>query len=331
VWTRGSPGVLGSEGAALEVGYVYNDLASVEAALTRGEAAGDVAAIFVGGCSYLYSRPTVEPTAAFAKGLRALADQHKCLLVVDEIRTNFRVGKSLRGHWADLLTDGSLPAEGSSDASHSFSSAIASASSYSSSSSSSSSAAAAAASAARLAPDLHCLCKALANGHPLAALVGNLRSRDAAAAVTATGTYWLSPAPMAAALATLDVMARDDNAALQHTQRAGRRLAEGLAQMAVAHRLAVAVSGPAAMPFLTFDADGSGGGNGGGGPGLHSRPRGEVFCAAWAALGVWAHPHHNWYLSAAHSDGDVEFALATADRAFGTVAAMEPAIWERER
>jgi hypothetical protein len=46
---------------------------------------------------------------------------------------------------------------------------------------------------------------------------------------------------------------------------------------------------------------------------------------------VWAHPHHNWYLSAAHSDGDVEFALATADRAFGTVAAMEPAIWERER
>jgi glutamate-1-semialdehyde 2,1-aminomutase len=103
VWARGSPGVLDPEGAAFEAGYTYNDLASVEAALTQGQAAGDVAAIFVGGCSYMYSKPTVEPTPEFAKGLRALADKHGCLLVVDEIRTNFRVGQSLQGHWADLV------------------------------------------------------------------------------------------------------------------------------------------------------------------------------------------------------------------------------------
>ena len=108
VWARGSPGVLAPEGAAFEAGFTYNDLASVEVALTQGKAAGDVAAIFVGGCSYMYSKPTVEPTPDFAKGLRELADRHGCLLVVDEIRTNFRVGRSLQGHWADLLSGNNL-------------------------------------------------------------------------------------------------------------------------------------------------------------------------------------------------------------------------------
>jgi len=48
-----------------EVAFVYNDLGSVEAALTAHE--GEVAAIFVGGCSYPYSAPTEEPTAHFVQ------------------------------------------------------------------------------------------------------------------------------------------------------------------------------------------------------------------------------------------------------------------------
>jgi glutamate-1-semialdehyde 2,1-aminomutase len=187
--------------------------------------------------------------------------------------------------------------------------------------------AAAAATAARLAPDLHCLCKALANGHPLAALVGSAASRDAAASVTATGTYWLAPAPMAAALATLDALASNDCAALRHTQRVGSELSTGLLDLAQSHDFAVTMSGPAAMTFLTFDADDddANAGNSGHHHGA-SRPRGEAFCAAWASEGVWAHPHHNWYLSAAHSEKDISFALDAADRAFRAVAAMETTI-----
>ena len=47
-------------------GYTYNDLESVERAVER--LGGDVAAIFVGACSYPYSAPTAEPTAEFASG-----------------------------------------------------------------------------------------------------------------------------------------------------------------------------------------------------------------------------------------------------------------------
>ena len=75
---------------AVEGGFAYNDLDSVERAVE--ERGGDVAAIFVGGCSYPYSGDTVEPSAAFARGLRRIADRCGALLVLDEIRTNFRMG-----------------------------------------------------------------------------------------------------------------------------------------------------------------------------------------------------------------------------------------------
>lgn len=144
--------------------------------------------------------------------------------------------------------------------------------------------------------------------------------------MTATGTYWLAPAPMAAALATLDALALNDGAALQHTQRVGSELSLGLSDLAKRHGYAVTMSGPVAMPFLTFDADDAGASTNSGHHHGASRPRGEAFCAAWASEGVWAHPHHNWYLSAAHNDTDISFALDAADRAFQAVAGMEKAM-----
>ena len=98
---------------------------------------GDCAAIFVGGASYPYSAAMEMATPEFARGLRALATEYGALLVLDEIRTNFRVGPSVRGHWASLS---------------------------------------AAPDGLDVAPDMSCICKAVANGHPLAALVGGARA-----------------------------------------------------------------------------------------------------------------------------------------------------------
>ena len=39
-----------------------------------------------------------------------------------------------------------------------------------------------------------------------------------AAQITASGTYWLTGGPMAAAMATLDVIEADGSAAMQHMQ-----------------------------------------------------------------------------------------------------------------
>ena len=65
----------------------------------------------------------------------------------------------------------------------------------------------------------------------------------------------------------------------------------------------------AAMPLMTFDEEAP-----------DARPLGERWCAAAAAGGAWLHPHHNWYLCAAHTAEDIERTLAAADRAFEEVA-----------
>jgi glutamate-1-semialdehyde 2,1-aminomutase len=186
-WMRGANGVLPEVSSDFEVPYTYNDLGSVKAALQSAD--GDCAAIFVGGASYPYSAETEMATPEFAQGLRKLADEYGVMLVLDEIRTNFRVGPSVRGHWAALGAAGS---DGSD-----------------------------------VAPDMQCICKAVANGHPLAALVGNERARDGASIITASGTFWLSGGPMAAALKTIDILEADDSAAMGHMQAMGSMLTDG--------------------------------------------------------------------------------------------------------
>eukprot|EP00038_Savillea_parva_P018349 m.23178 g.23178 ORF g.23178 m.23178 type:complete len:479 (+) comp4061_c0_seq1:42-1478(+) len=294
-WLGTKPGVLPAESSAHEVGYIYNDLESVARALESTH--GDCAAIFVGGCSYPYGGRTELLTPEFTRGLRQLANDHGALLVLDEIRTNFRVGTgSAPGHWAEIaatVTDdhahndyGDHPPTCTTnhvnEATHS-------------------------AVAAALAPDMYCMCKALANGHPIAALVGNAHARDGAAAITASGTYWLSAPPMAAALATLDVLAADNHAAMRHMQAMGLRLRRGLEHQAATRGMDVAVTGPDAMPFMTFAVDDA-----------HpsTRPVAHAWCAAAADGGVWLHPLHNWYLTLAHTEADIDATLAATDAAF---------------
>lgn len=263
-WLRGAAGVLPQDGEEFEVGFKFNDLESVEQAVIGLD--GDCAAIFVGGLSYPYSAPMVDPTPEFARGLRDIADAAGAMLVLDEIRTTCRVGSTVGGgHWSELATG--------------------------------------------TAPDMYTQCKAIANGHPIAALLGNERARDGAAAVTASGTYWLTAAPMAAALRCVDILEADDSAVMKQIQATGQQLVDGLRAAAAARSLSVTVSGPVAMPFLTFDDEVP-----------HKRPKSELWCAVAAKHGAWFHPHHNWYLTASHTADDIEQTVAIAGKAFDAVA-----------
>jgi len=155
-------------------------------------------------------------------------------------------------------------------------------------------------------PDLACYCKAIANGYPLSACVGREALRAAAQEVFFTGSFFTSAVPMAAALACLRELAATD--AIARMAALGTRLCRGLEEAARAHDLEVVTSGPPAIPFMSFRDD----------PGQSlNRP----FCAAAAERGVYLHPHHNWFLSAAHTDADVDRTLAVADEAFRIVAA----------
>jgi len=155
-------------------------------------------------------------------------------------------------------------------------------------------------------PDLTCYCKAIANGYALSACLGRERLRGAAERVFFTGSYFTSGVPMAAALACLDELERSGG--IERMNRVGQLLRDGLERQAKSHRLEIHQSGPPSIPFLTFAAD----------EGKFARSR--RFCAECCRLGVYFHPHHNWFLSAAHGEEEIRVTLEATDEAFAIVS-----------
>jgi glutamate-1-semialdehyde 2,1-aminomutase len=153
-------------------------------------------------------------------------------------------------------------------------------------------------------PDLICFSKALGNGHPISATLGRQELRVAAAKVFLTGSFWYGAVPMAASLACLRVLERDN--AISHMQKMGMLLTEGLQQRATKHGLQVRNSGPPSLPYLTFSNE-------------KNFLRQQRFCTETVRRGVFFHPHHNWFISAALKERDVEQALRAADEAFAIV------------
>jgi len=154
-------------------------------------------------------------------------------------------------------------------------------------------------------PHMVTMGKAMANGYPLSVLLGEKDLARTASGFFITGTYWMSAAPMMAAMATLDEMVRLGG--IPRLEKLGLRLKEGLEGLGRKAGFAARVSGPLAIPYLTFDED----------PDLYLN---QEFCAAMADRGVFMHPHHNWFLSLAHSERDIESTLDAADEAFRQLA-----------
>jgi glutamate-1-semialdehyde 2,1-aminomutase len=153
-------------------------------------------------------------------------------------------------------------------------------------------------------PDLVCFCKAIANGHPISALMGSGALKTPASKVFYTGSYWFSAAPMAAALATLKLLKKIDGPAKM--QRTGKELCDGLVDLAEKHGFKLKVTGVPSMPYLRLTDDDS--------LMLHQR-----WCAECTRRGAYFTSHHNWFLSTAHSREDILRTLAIADEAFAVL------------
>jgi glutamate-1-semialdehyde 2,1-aminomutase len=150
-------------------------------------------------------------------------------------------------------------------------------------------------------PDLACYCKAIANGYPISAIVGTEALKGAAAKVFYTGSYWYQAAPMAAALACLAELERLD--ASQRMQDYGRALTDGMKRLADQHGYELKVSGVPSMPYLRLTDDPS--------LMLHQRFIGEC-----ARRGAYMTSHHNWFMSCAHTQDDLDHTLAIVEDAF---------------
>ena len=156
------------------------------------------------------------------------------------------------------------------------------------------------------APDLTCYAKAMANGYPIAACLGRTPLYRAAAAVFATGTFWMQQGPMAAAMACIRRLEETDGVALMRQR--GTELIDGLRQVAVRHGERLHVSGLPSMPKVRFATE-------------DDFLRFQRFCAAATRRGAYFHPFHNWFLSTAHSAEDVARTIDIADAALAEVRA----------
>jgi glutamate-1-semialdehyde 2,1-aminomutase len=157
-----------------------------------------------------------------------------------------------------------------------------------------------------VAPDLSAWGKAIANGYALAALVGKEEVREAAAKVFATGSFWWTGDAMAAGLATLEVMEREDS--LGKMNDWGTKFQEGLAAAAAARGLGVEVTGPPTMPYARFTDDDD------------ERGIADIFTAACGKHGLYLHPRHNWFVSAAMDERDLDQALTAVEAGVDAVA-----------
>jgi glutamate-1-semialdehyde 2,1-aminomutase len=155
-------------------------------------------------------------------------------------------------------------------------------------------------------PDLSAWSKAIANGYALSAVTGNDIMRDAASRLFVTGSFWCSAVSMAAAIATLDELERIDGPRVMRDL--GQRFRDGIANQAAEAGVGVRQSGPPQMPTILFDNDAD-------------FAMGERFSAEALKRGVYLHPRHNMFLSAAHTVDDIDFALEATQEAFAALRA----------
>src|SRR5262249_37026747 len=145
------------------------------------------------------------------------------------------------------------------------------------------------------APDVICYSKAIANGHPLSAVLARETLRPAAERIYFTGSFFFASGAFTAPLATPHVLEPTDPIARIH--HIGTLLIEGLAAQAKRYGLVLAPTGPAPMPVIRFADD-------------PDRARIRHWCGLVTEGGAYAHPSHNWFVSAAHTEADVERTLA---------------------
>jgi glutamate-1-semialdehyde 2,1-aminomutase len=155
-----------------------------------------------------------------------------------------------------------------------------------------------------VAPDLSAWSKAIGNGYPLAAVLGSGSLSEAASRIFVTGSFWFQAVPMAAAIATITAIR--DEGAVPAMESIGTKLREGIERQALATGVTVLQTGPAQMPNLRFADD-------------RRFAKARVFCGSVVDHGVIVHPRHNWFVSAAHTDHDVERVLEATWEGFQAV------------
>ena len=163
-------------------------------------------------------------------------------------------------------------------------------------------------------PDLATYAKALGGGTVLSALAGRREFMDwiVSGKVVHAGTLNGNPLSLAAASATLNVLAQNGGAVFRDIERLGRRLQQGLTTVLRNAGHTLVTQGYGAVFQLSFMDQ----------PARNYRDTMRAdkrlysdFALALLDEGVLVLPDGRWYLSAAHTEADIDATLAAAERA----------------
>jgi len=170
-------------------------------------------------------------------------------------------------------------------------------------------------------PDLATFGKAVGGGVPLSVIAGRAAvvEQMAGGGVSFGGTFNGNPISMAGSLATLGELSKDDGAALRHANAVGETLRRAIPELARKHGIALIAEGFGAAFAIHFT----------------KRPRlteyRDTFDDNREALtlclrllldeGVYALPDGRFYVSAVHTEEDVERTLAAFDKVFPALPA----------
>mgnify|MGYP001163163025 CR=1 FL=1 len=150
-------------------------------------------------------------------------------------------------------------------------------------------------------PDLIAFSKAIANGYALSALVGVESLRVDAAKIFHTGSFWFCAGSFAASMACLKELQRLDGANLM--QALGKQLTDGIKSLAESHGYTMKVSGELSMPYMRITDD-------------DNVMLQQAWCSECTKRGAFFTSHHNWFLSTAHTEEDINHTLDICDEAF---------------
>lgn len=172
-------------------------------------------------------------------------------------------------------------------------------------------------------PDLATFSKAMSNGYEISTLVGRRDVMPGLLKSHVSSTFYTNSMCMAAAVATVERLKQGD--VVPHLWRLGQKLLDGLNDLADEMGIEAAAVGAPPMPYLVFNYRG-----GSTDIGQTGKP-GEVqggsrYETAWRTFytettraGVLLHPNHHWFVSAAHTDADVDRTLSVCGEAFEKV------------
>ena len=163
-----------------------------------------------------------------------------------------------------------------------------------------------------VAPDVTTVGKAMANGYPIAAVVGKreiLSVYEKAAFLSST--FFPNSLEMVAAMACMDILEREK--VQDKIWERGTRFLDRLGKIVDASGVPVTMSGIPPMPFVTFDKVDE-----------HYKERRTEFYTQCIRRGLFVQPYHHWYIAYRHTEEDLARALDVVEQALAFVAESHP-------